>query len=134
MAGYNKVTDDEGYELDENGERVLPNEPQMSHKTGKRKKAKPRVLTDAKINRICEKIKEGNFVKQSCIACGVNYNGFQTAMRQGKKGIRPYDKWYEMIEMAKAQAEYLVKTGKMPDNKKKGHHTKKNKGKKAFKN
>ena len=39
-----------------------------------------------------------------------------------------------MEQMAKAQTEYLVKTGKLPDNKKKGHQTKKNKGKKAFKN
>ena len=105
MARYVPVYDDEGYELDENGERVLSNEPKISHKTGKRKKAKPRVLTDAKINKICEKIREGNFVKQSCIACGVNYSGFNTAMRQGKKGIRPYDKWYEQIEIAKAEAE-----------------------------
>lgn len=105
MARYEKVVDDEGYELDENGERVLPNEPQMSHKTGKRKKAKVRMLTDAKVNKICEKIKEGNFVKQSCIAVGVNYGSFQNAMRSGRKGIRPYDKWYEQVEMAKAQAE-----------------------------
>lgn len=105
MAGYVEKRDEEGYELDENGERVLPNEPQMSHKTGKRRKAKPRTLTDAKINKICEKIKEGNFVKQSCIACGINYNTFLSAMGKGKKGIRPYDEWYKQIEMAKAQAE-----------------------------
>lgn len=105
MAGYTPVYDDEGYELDENGERVLPNEPPMSHKTGKRKKAKPRALTDAKVRKICEKIKEGNFVKQSCISVGVNYSTFRGAMTRGKKGIRPYDKWYEEVEMAKAQAE-----------------------------
>lgn len=105
MVGYTPVYDDEGYELDENGERVLPNEPQMSKRTGKRKKAKPTKLTQGKINKICEKIKEGNFVKQSCIASGVNYNGFMTAMSRGKKGIRPYNEWYEQVEMAKAQAE-----------------------------
>lgn len=102
---YEPVYDDEGYELDENGERVLPNEPSISHKTGKRKKAKVRFLSDAKVNKICEKILEGNFVKQSCIAVGVNYGSFQTAMQKGRKGIRPYDKWYEQVEIAKAQAE-----------------------------
>lgn len=99
------VYDDEGYELDENGERVLPDEPGISQKTGKRRRAKPRVLTDAKVNKICEKIKEGNFVKQSCIAVGVNYDTFRGCMNKGKKKIRPYDKWYEQVEMAKAQAE-----------------------------
>ena len=97
--------DEEGYILDENGERVLPNEPQMSKKTGKRKRAKPRVLTDAKVNKVCKLIKEGNFVKQACIATGLNYGSFRTAMQKGKKGIRPYDEWYKQVEMAKAQAE-----------------------------
>ena len=97
--------DDEGYTLDENGERVLPGEPGMSKKTGKRKRAKPRAFTQAKIDKICDLIKQGNFVKQSCISVGVNYNSFRTAMNKGKKGIRPYDKWYEQVEMAKATAE-----------------------------
>lgn len=97
--------DEEGYTLDENGERVLPNEPSMSKKTGKRKKAKPRSITQGQINKICKKIKEGNFIKQSVISSGVNYNTFQTAMRRGKKGIRPYDEWYEQIQIAKAEAE-----------------------------
>lgn len=97
--------DEEGYILDENGERVLPDEPQMSKLTGKRKKANTRALTDAKINKICELIKQGNFVKQSCISVGVNYNTFRNNMTKGKKGIRPYNKWYEQVEMAKAQAE-----------------------------
>ena len=105
MAGYTPVYDDEGYELDENGERVLPDEPQMSHKTGKRKVAKTRALTDGKVNKICKLIKQGNFVKQSCIATGVNYGTFRQCMSKGKKGIRPYDKWYEQVEVAKAQAE-----------------------------
>lgn len=105
MVGYTPVYDDEGFELDENGERVLPTEPQMSHKTGKRKRAYPTSLSDAKIRKVCEKIKEGNFVKQSCIAVGINYNSFYSAMRKGKKGIKPYNEWYEQIEMAKAQAE-----------------------------
>lgn len=97
--------DEEGYTLDENGERVLPNEPQMSKKTGKRKRAYPRVLTDAKINKICELIKQGNFVKQSCISTGVKYSTFHDAMNKGRKGIRPYNKWYEQVEQAKALAE-----------------------------
>lgn len=97
--------DEEGFILDENGERVLPNEPQMSPKTGKRKKAKPRVLTDAKVRKICELIKQGNFVKQSCISAGVSYNTFRKAMDKGKKKIRPYDEWYEWVEVAKAEAE-----------------------------
>ena len=97
--------DEEGYILDENGERVLPDEPQMSKKTGKRKKAKPRVLTQGKINKICKLIMNGNFIKQSCIASGVRYNTFSDAMRKGKKGIRPYDKWYEQVQEAKAKAE-----------------------------
>ena len=97
--------DEEGYTLDENGERVLPDEPQMSPKTGKRKKAKPRTLTQGKINKICKLINQGNFVKQSCIASGVNYGSFQGAMRKGKKGIEPYATWRDQVEQAKATAE-----------------------------
>ena len=97
--------DEEGYTLDENGERVLPDEPQMSKLTGKRKRAYPRALTDAKVRKICKLIKQGNFVKQSCISVGVKYGTFQSAMRKGKKGIRPYCEWYEQVEQAKALAE-----------------------------
>ena len=97
--------DEEGYTLDENGERVLPTEPQMSKKTGKRKVGKPKTLTDAKINKVCRFIKQGNFVKQSCISAGVNYATFRNAMAKGKKGIKPYAKWYEQVEQSKAQAE-----------------------------
>lgn len=105
IMGVNFPRDEEGYILDENGERVLPDEPQMSKKTGKRKKAKPREITQGKINKICEKILEGNFIKQAVISSGVNYNTYQSVMRKGKKGIRPYDEWREQIEMAKAKAE-----------------------------
>ena len=97
--------DEEGFTLDENGERVLPDEPQMSLKTGKRKKGKPTSLTQGKINKICKLIKQGNFVKQSCISSGVKYATFQSAMRKGKKGIRPYCEWYEQVEQAKSLAE-----------------------------
>ena len=105
MARYCPVFDDEGFELDENGFRVLPHEPQMSHLTGKRKKAKPRVLTDGKINCICRLIREGNFVKQACLSSGVSYKTFRDAMSKGKKLIRPYDEWYRRVEEAKAQSE-----------------------------
>lgn len=97
--------DEEGYILDENGERVLPDEPQMSKKTGKRKKAKPHSLTQAKINKICDLILEGNFIKQAVISSGVKYGTYTNMMAKGKKGIRPYCEWRDQIEKAKAQAE-----------------------------
>ena len=96
----NKKTD-----VDEKGYPVLPDEPSVSIKTGKRRKAKPTAISKAKIKKICELIKQGNFVKQSCISVGVNYGTFQSYMRKGKKEIRPYDEYYQMVEMAKAQAE-----------------------------
>ena len=96
--------DEEGYTLDENGERVLPNEPQMSKKTGKRKRAYPRIITQAKIDKICELIVNGNFIKDAVSSQGVKTKTFYDAMRKGKKGIRPYDEWYEQVEIAKAQA------------------------------
>lgn len=97
--------DEDGHVLDENGFPVLPDEPQMSRKTGKRKRAYPKVLTDAKVERICELIREGNFVKQACISVGVNYETFRRGMAKGRKMIRPYDKWFEMVERAKAESE-----------------------------
>ena len=100
MPRWNKKTD-----VDENGQPVLPNEPKVSAKTGKRRKAKPTAITQGQINKICEKIKEGNFIKQSVIASGVNYTTYYTAMGRGKKGIEPYATWREQIEMAKAEAE-----------------------------
>ena len=105
MVGYTPKYDEEGYELDENGQRVLPNEPQMSHKTGKRRVAKPRAITQGQINKICKKIEEGNFIKQAVISSGVNYNTYTGAMARGKKGIRPYCDWYEQIQISKAKAE-----------------------------
>ena len=96
----NKKTD-----VDENGQPVLPNEPSVSAITGKRRKAKPTAITQGQINKICKKIKEGNFIKQSVIASGVNYNTYYSAMARGKKGIQPFADWYEQIEIAKAEAE-----------------------------
>lgn len=100
--------DEDGHVLDENGFPVLPDEPQMSLKTGKRKKAKPRVLTDAKIRRICESIRRGNFQKQACLSEGVSYSSFRRAMDKGKKLIRPYDEWYLQVQEAMAQSETEV--------------------------
>ena len=97
--------DDEGYTLDENGERVLPDEPSMSKLTGKRKKANPKAISKTKIENICRTIRAGNYVKPSVLANGANYNTFLGYMKKGKKGIRPYDEYYEMVEMAKAGAE-----------------------------
>ena len=97
--------DAEGYTLDENGERVLPNEPQMSKKTGKRKRAYPRVFTQAKVDKICKLIIEGNFIKDAVQSVGITPNSYYANLvKQGKKGIRPYSDWYEQIEIAKAQA------------------------------
>lgn len=89
-------------EYDENGEPVLPNEPQVSKKTGKRKKAKPYAIKPSQIKKICNLIRAGNYVKPSVLAVGVNYNTFIDYMRKGKKGIRPYDEYYRDVEMAKA--------------------------------
>lgn len=92
-------------EYDENGEPVLPNEPKVSKKTGKRKKAKPHAIKPSEIEKICDLIRSGNYVKTSVNAVGVNYNTFLTYMRQGKKGIRPYDEYYRKVEQAKAKFE-----------------------------
>ena len=97
--------DEEGYTLDENGERVLPDEPQMSRKTGKRKKANTKIFTQAKVDKICELIVEGNFIKDAVQRVGIKPNTYYSELvRKGKKGIRPYNEWYEQIEIAKAQA------------------------------
>lgn len=97
MVGHNLDVD-----VDENGQPVLSNEPKVSAKTGKRKKAKPRAIKPSQIKKICGLIRAGNYVKPSVLAVGVNYNTFLTYMNQGKKGIRPYDEYYEQVEMAKA--------------------------------
>lgn len=97
--------DEEGYILDENGERVLSNEPSMSKKTGKRKKAKPRVFTQAKVDRICKLIIDGNFIKDAVGSVGIKPNSYySTLVSKGKKGIEPYASWLEQIEQAKFQA------------------------------
>lgn len=89
-------------EVDENGEPVLSNEPKVSAKTGKRRKGNPKAIKPSQIEKICRLIRAGNYVKTSVKAVGVNYKTFLTYMRNGKKGIRPYDEYYEQVEMAKA--------------------------------
>ena len=92
-------------EYDENGEPVLPNEPSVSKKTGKRKKANAYAIKPSQFKKIANLIRAGNYVKPSVLACGVNYNTFLDYMRKGKKRIRPYDSYYDLIESAKAEFE-----------------------------
>lgn len=92
-------------DVDENGQPVTNREPQVSAKTGKRRKGKPREISLKKMEQICNIIRCGNYVKTSVLACGVNYNTFQGYIAKGKKGIRPYDEYYEMLQVAKAGAE-----------------------------
>lgn len=98
MVAYSKDVD-----VDENGQPIRGNkEPKVSALTGKRRKGKPKSISKGKIEKICNTIRAGNYVKTSVIANGCNYNTFMDYMRKGKKGIRPYDEYYEMVEMAKA--------------------------------
>lgn len=90
---------------DENGFKVESNEPQISKRTGKRRAGRPNSLTKWDFNRICKHILEGNYVKTAVKASGVNYNTFLKYMSKGKKGIRPYNEYYEQVEQAKAEFE-----------------------------
>lgn len=101
-VGYKKSLDDE---YDENGEEVLANEPKISPKTGKRRKGKPREMNGHKVNKIVELIKQGNYVKQAVISAGVKYQTHLSWMTKGKKGIKPYDEYFERIERAKSESE-----------------------------
>ena len=92
-------------DVDENGEPILHNEPKVSPLTGKRRRGQPKAITPKKMEQICRTVRAGNYVKPSVLACGVSYNTFLDYMKKGKKGIRPYDEYYEMIEQAKAGAE-----------------------------
>ena len=100
MVAHNKDTD-----VDENGQPVLDGEPKVSALTGKRRKAKPRAIKPSEIKKICNLIRCGNYVKTSVKAVGVNYSTFISYMTKGKKGIRPYDEYYEEVEQAKAEFE-----------------------------
>lgn len=108
MGDYMKTTSD--VDVDENGQPIKSNEPRVSKLTGKRRKGKPTAISEAKIRKICNIIRAGNYVKQSVLVCGVNYSTFQEYMKKGKKGIRPYDEYYEMVEQAKAGAEVDMAT------------------------
>lgn len=99
------VSRNKDVEVDENGYKVEENEPQVSALTGKRKKAKPRAIKPSQIDKICNLIRAGNYVKPSVLAVGVNYNTFLGYMKKGKKEIRPYDEYYKKVEQAKAEFE-----------------------------
>ena len=68
-------------------------------------KGNPRALNKKKIESICNLIRCGNYVKTSVKANDVNYNTFLSCMNKGKKGVEPYEEWYNMIEQAKAEFE-----------------------------
>ena len=68
-------------------------------------KGNPRALSKKKMEKICNLIRCGNYVKTSVKACDVNYNTYLSCMRKGKQGIAPYDEYYAMQEMAKAEFE-----------------------------
>ena len=100
MAKYNKDVD-----VDEKGYPVLPDEPQVSALTGKRRKAKPYAIKPSQIDKICNLIRCGNYVKTSVEAVGVNYHTFLSYMKKGKKEISPYDEYYKKVRQAKAEFE-----------------------------
>ena len=89
-------------DVDENGQPINHDEPKVSLLTGKRRKGNPRAIKPSEIKKICNLVRAGNYVKTSVKAVGVNYDTFMNYMRKGKKGIRPYDEYYEQVEMAKA--------------------------------
>jgi len=68
---------------------------------GKKKYA----ICQSEIDKICNLIRCGNYVKTSVKAVGVNYNTFLQYMQRGKKGHEKYSKWYEQVEQAKAEFE-----------------------------
>ena len=68
-------------------------------------KGNPRALNNTKVKKICNLIRCGNYVKQSVLACEVNYNTFLSCMSKGKAGVSPYEDWYYEVEKAKADAE-----------------------------
>ena len=68
-------------------------------------KGNPRALSKSKMEKICNLIRCGNYVKTSVRACDVNYNTYLSCMRKGKQGISPYDEFYRMQEKAKAEFE-----------------------------
>ena len=92
--------------VDENGEKVdTRKEPSVNPRTGKRRKGRPVGMDEGKIRRAINLIRKGSYVKPAIQSAGLNYSTHLTWMQKGKKGIKPYDKYYERIEMAKAESE-----------------------------
>lgn len=85
--------------------KIVHNQHEKIKSNPKDIKGNPRALTDSKIDRICNLIRCGNYVKTSVKAVGVNYNTFISCMSKGKKGVEPYEDWYNKIEVAKAEFE-----------------------------
>lgn len=102
MGEYKRTLD---VDVDENGQPVKSNEPQVSVKTGKRRKGKPRTMDERKIKKAIELIKNGSYVKPAIQSVGLNYHTHLNWWNNGKKGIKPYDEYYQRIEEAKAQSE-----------------------------
>lgn len=92
-------------DVDENGEKIRHDEPKVSFKTGKRRKGKPRTMDKKKIDKAIDLIKKGNYVKQAVISAGLNYKTHLSWMSKGKKGIKPYDEYYERVEKAISKSE-----------------------------
>ena len=100
-----KVKDDSDEPVfDANGEKVMPREPGV-YSSGNRKKGKPRMMDKDKVNKALRLIRKGSYVRPAIIAAGLNYNTHLDWMKKGKKGIKPYDKYYERVEKAKAESE-----------------------------
>ena len=102
MAKFSKTLD---VDVDENGEKISPDEPKVSFRTGERRKGRPSTMNYREINKALKSIEKGNYEKQAVISSGLNYNTWLTWKRKGKKGIKPYDEFLEKIEKSKAKAE-----------------------------
>jgi hypothetical protein len=101
-VGFSRSVD---ADVDENGESIRHDEPKVSRVTGKRRKGNPTKMDYRKINKALRLIENGNYEKQSVISAGLNYNTWLGWKQKGKKGIRPYDEFYEKVEQAKAVCE-----------------------------
>ena len=102
MAKFSRSLD---VDVDENGEKIYSDEPKVSSKTGERRKGKPTKMDYRTINKAFRSIEKGNYEKQAVISSGLNYQTWLTWKRKGKKGIKPYDEFYEKLEQSKAKAE-----------------------------
>lgn len=91
-------------DVDEKGYLVCHDEPKVSAATGKRRRGHPK-MDKRKIKKALELVRNGSYVKQAIISAGYNYNTHLNWIRMGKKEIKPYDKYYEAFEKAKADSE-----------------------------